>query len=92
MYTTDELENLDPEEKERRKHSIQMQMAVLDSDTVKLQNEKKALEVEMRQVEREEARQRVILKEKKDQYEKVIYQITQNEEEMKKMKKKLNVL
>ena len=92
MYTNDDLKNLSEEDKKRQRNSIQLQMVMLESDNRKLINEHNLLDAEMRNLRMNEERLRINLDEKRKRYDMVKNQIAQNEEELKRMKKKLNVL
>lgn len=92
MYTDDDLKNLSEEEKRKQLRNFQMQIIILDSDTRKIQNKKVMLDAEMRKLRMDQERTRIELDSKKKEYDTVSYQIIKNEEEMKKMKKKMNLL
>ncbi len=92
MYTNDDLKNLSEEDKKRQRNSIQLQMVMLESDNRKLISEHNLLDAEMRNLRMNEERLRINLDEKRKRYDMVKNQIAQNEEELKRMKKKLNVL
>lgn len=92
MYTNDDLENLSQEDKKRKRHSVEMEMVMLESDNRKLLNEKNVLDTDIRKLKKDEERIRITLDEKRKQFDKVTYQVNQNEVELKGMKKKLNFL
>jgi hypothetical protein len=92
MYTSHNLQNLSGEDKNKKRHSIQMEMVILESDQRKFLAEKNNLEVEMRKIKMDMERLRVDLDQKSQRYEKISWQIAQGEEEIKKFKKKLNLL
>ncbi|MFA6047734.1 MAG: hypothetical protein WCV59_02570 [Parcubacteria group bacterium] len=80
------------EDKKRKKHSIEMEMVILESDQKKMISQKTALEAEIRKLKYDEERIRVTLDEKKEELEKATYILTQNEEEVKRLKKQLNLV
>lgn len=90
MYTNDDLQNLSEEEKKKQKHSIEMQVVILESDQRKVVAEKNMLEAELRKLKMDEERLRIVLEGKKERMQKVTYEISQNEEELKRLRKKLN--
>ncbi|HPN96296.1 MAG TPA: hypothetical protein PLK35_00870 [Candidatus Moranbacteria bacterium] len=92
MYTSDDLANLSPEEKSRKRHSIEMETVILDSDLRKTQREKTTLEAEIRKIKYDEERLRVIRDEKSKRLEKVSHDVTQGEEDLKRLKKQLNLI
>jgi len=92
MYTDDDLKNLSEEDKKRQQRNFQMQIIVLDSDTRKIQNKKNVLEAEIRKLKVDQERNRIESDEKKKEYEKISQQIIQNEEDMKRLKKKLTLV
>ncbi len=91
-YTNDELEKLNPEEKKRKLHDLQMQIIMLDSDNRKVQARKSILEAEIRKIKMDQERARIELERRKQEYDKIEYQIIKNEEDLKRMKKKMNLL
>lgn len=92
MYTTDDLRNLSDEDKKRKKHSVEMELVVLESDNKKISSEKVLLDMDIRKLKTDAERTRITLDEKTKRLEKVNYQVMQNEEQIKKLKKELNYL
>jgi multidrug resistance efflux pump len=92
MYTTDDLRNLSDEDKRRKKHSVEMELVVLESDNKKISSEKVLLDMDIRKLKIDAERTRITLDEKTKRLEKVNYQVMQNEEQIKKLKKELNYL
>lgn len=92
MYANEDLENLSPEEKGRKRREIQIQMIMLESDGRKLTDEKNLLDVEIRKIKIDSERLRVNMDEKKTRLGEVSSRIFENEEEIKKLKKKMNLL
>jgi peptidoglycan hydrolase CwlO-like protein len=92
MYTSDDLANLSEEDKKRKKHSVQMEMIMLESDLKKSRNQKDDLEAEIRKLRYSEEKLRIEMEEKKEQFEKINQVITQGEEDIKRLKKQLNLL
>lgn len=91
-YTSDDLENLSPEEKKKKLHDLQMQAVILDSDGRKMQVQKIDLESQVRNLKRRQDILRVELEEKEVELEKTERKLIENEEEKKRVKKKINVL
>lgn len=87
-----DLQNLSEEDKKRKKHSIDMELVILDSDMKKMVSQKTALEAEVRKLKYDEERIRISLEEKKAELEKAKYGITQSETEIKRLKKQLNLI
>jgi chromosome segregation ATPase len=92
MYTQDDLQNLSAEDKTRKKHSVSMEIIMLESDLRKFRNEEAELESGIRKLKYDEERLRIETEEKKKQFEKIKLLIAQNEEEIKRLKKQLNLL
>jgi ABC-type molybdate transport system ATPase subunit len=92
MYADDDLKNLNDEDKKRQRNAIQMQMVMLESDNRKLVSEKNMLDAELRKLRMDQERIRVEHDQKKKEFDAVTYKISQNEEELKRMKKKINLL
>jgi chromosome segregation ATPase len=92
MYTNEGSKNLSEEDKKRSSHAIQLQIVMLESDNRKLINEQNILDAELRNFRMDEERLRVSLDEKQKRFVQVKSQIAQNEEELKRMRKKLNTL
>ena len=92
MYTDDDLRNLSAEEKKKQQRNFQMEIIVLDSDTRKIQSRKALLDAEIRKIGMDQERARIELENKKKEYETISYQIIKNEDTMKHLKKKLNLL
>jgi len=80
------------DDKKRKKHSIEMEMVILESDHKKLVAQKTALEAEIRKLKYDEERIRVTLDEKKKELESATYTLSQNEEESGRLKKQLNLV
>jgi len=92
MHNQNDLQNLTDEDKKRKKHSIEMEMVILNSDHKKLIGQKLILEAEIRKLKYDEERIRVMLDEKKKELEKATYVLAQNEEDTKRLKKQLNLV
>jgi hypothetical protein len=92
MYNDENSKNMNAEDKSRGRHTIQMQMAILDSDTRKMISEKNVLEAEIKKIKMDEDRLRIELEEKRKKYDNLVYKIAQSDVELKNMKKKLNLL
>lgn len=92
MYTDDDLKNLSEEEKKRQSRNFQMQIIILDSDNRKVENKKNALDAEIRKLKVDQERLRIEMDEKKKEYDEAVRQISKNEEDMKRLKKKMNLL
>ncbi|MDR3558813.1 MAG: hypothetical protein P4L62_02220 [Candidatus Pacebacteria bacterium] len=92
MYTNDDLKNLSDEDKKRQRSSIQMQMIMLESDNRKLVSQKNMLDAELRKLRMDQERIRVDHDQKKKEFDVLIYKIGQGEEELKRMRKKINLL
>gem|GEM_PF-2893498 len=69
-----------------------MEIIVMDSDTRKIQNKKSTLEMEIRKLRMDQERMRIEMENKKKEYDTLGYQIIKNEEDMKRLKKKINLL
>ncbi len=91
-YTDDDLKNLSEEEKRKQLRNFQMEIIVMDSDTRKIQNKKSTLEMEIRKLRMDQERMRIEMENKKKEYDTLGYQIIKNEEDMKRLKKKINLL
>ncbi|MFA7319084.1 MAG: hypothetical protein WC022_00575 [Parcubacteria group bacterium] len=92
MYTDDDLKNLSGEDKKRQSRNFQMQIIVLDSDNRKVENRKNMLDAEIRKLRVDQERMRIKMDEKKKEYDEAVRQILKNEEDMKRLKKKMNLL
>ncbi len=92
MYADDELGQLSEEEKKRKFRALQMQIIMLESDNRKIINEKNLLEAEMRKLKTDQERIKIELTNRKQRFDKIGFRLTQNEEDLKKMKKKLNLV
>ena len=92
MYTNDDLKNLSDEDKKRQRNSIQMQMIMLESDNRKLVSQKNMLDAELRKLRIDQERIRVDHDQKKKEFDVIVYKISQGEEDLKRIKKKLNIL
>jgi chromosome segregation ATPase len=92
MYTKDDLENLSPEDKKRKRNSLQMEIIMLESEVGKLTAERNNLDAELRKLRMDEERLRITMDEKKKRLEKVSQDIIGKEAEIKTMRKKLNLV
>lgn len=90
MYTNEDLQDLSEEDKKKQKHALDMQLVILESDQRKSLAEKGILEMEIRRLKMDEERLRMGLEEKKERLEKITYEVSRNEEEIKRLKKRLN--
>ena len=86
------MQNLSEEDKKKKRNSIQMQMVILDSDGRKLINEKNLLDAELRNLRMDQDRLRIAMEEKQKKYNEMDFKISQNEDELRRLKKKLNLL
>lgn len=80
------------EEHKKQRRSIQMEMIMLESDMRKLTKEKSLLEAEIRKLKQDGDRIRVILDEKRKRFDYVSQEVAIKEEDLKKERKKLNLL
>ena len=85
-------QSLSDEDKSRKEHSINMQLSILDSDQKKFGSEKNLLDAEIRKLRTEGERLRLDLDEKKKRLEEITYKFSQNEQEIKRLKRKLTEL
>lgn len=92
MYTSDDLANLSPEEKKKKRNSLQMEVIMLESDLRKAVAQKGVLDAEIRKLKYDEERIRVSVDAKKKELEQTVFKITESETEIKRIKKKLNLL
>ena len=92
MYTQDELSKLSDEDKKKQKHSIQMEVIILESDLKKMVHEKNELESQIRALRYEEERLRVELDERNKEFQTVSDKITDGEADIKRLRKRLNLL
>jgi chromosome segregation ATPase len=81
--------NPSDEDKNRQRNTLNMQLSMLDSDQKKFANEKNMLEAEIRKTKMDIERLEVDLGEKKKRFDKITFQFSQNEEEIKRIKRKL---
>lgn len=91
-YTADELKNLSEEDRKRKRHSLESDLVMLESEGRKFLSEKNNLNAEIRKLMMDQERLRMNLDKKKKSVEKIDYQLRQNEEEISRTKKKINVL
>ncbi len=80
------------EDKKRQLNALNMQLSILDSDQKKFSNEKNMLEAEIRKLKMDSERLRVDLSEKQKRFEAVNFQFSQNEDEIRRIKRKLTSL
>jgi len=80
------------EESKKQRRSIQMEMIMIESDVRKLAKEKSLLEAEIRKLKQDGERIRVILDEKRKRFDYVSQEVAIKEEDLKKERKKLNLL
>ena len=77
------------EDKKRQLNALNMQLSILDSDQRKFVNEKNMLEAEIRKIKMDIERDRIDLGQKQKRFETVTFQFSQNEDEIKRLKRKL---
>lgn len=92
MYTQDELSKLSDEDKKKQKNSIQMEIIILESDISKVTERKNVLAAEIRKLKYDEEKLRVELDAKKKEFESAVQKIADGEAEIKRLKKRLNLL
>lgn len=80
------------QDKSRQRNAIQREIIMTEADQRKFLNEKNALEMEIRQLRHEEDRLKIELKEKQSKLERNDYEILQIDNQIKGLKKKLNLL
>lgn len=77
------------EDKKRQLNALNMQLSMLDSDQKKFSNEKNMLDAEIRKIKMDTDRLRIDLSEKQKRFETVTFQFSQNEDELKRIKRKI---
>lgn len=92
MYTNDDLKNLSGDDKKRKRNSLEMDLVMVESENRKLIGDKNNLNAEIRKIGLDQNRLRITLDEKKKSLTDLDYKIKQNEEEIIKIKKKINIL
>lgn len=92
MYTQQDLANLSDEDKKKQKRSIEMEIIISESDLKKMITQKSALEAEIRKLRYEEEKLRIELDQKNDEFKLVGQKIMDSEEEIKRLRKRLNLL
>jgi septal ring factor EnvC (AmiA/AmiB activator) len=92
MYTRDDLQNLSEEDKKKQKHSIGMQITILESDLKKCISQKNILDAEIKNLKMNQRRIEVELGEKSERLKKLDRDISQGEEELLRTRKRLNYL
>jgi len=92
MYTQDELAKLSDEDKKKQKHSTSMEIIILESDVRKMAAQKNELEAQIRKLKYDEERLRVELDAKNKEFQAVSQKITEGEEDIKRLRKRLNLL
>jgi len=80
------------EERKKQRRNIQMEMIMIESDLRKFAKEKSLLEAEIRKLKQDGERIRVILDEKRKRFDYVSQEVAIKEEDLKKERKKLNLL
>ena|GEM_PF-5065842 len=91
MYVND-FSNLSPEEKKAKRHALEMEIIILESDGKRFLAEENSLEAEIRKLGVDAERLRITLDEKKKRFEKLKRELFQKEDEVKRLKKKINLL
>lgn len=95
MYTqsfsndSDDQSGISREDKNRKSADIQREIVMQESDLHKKKAEKVRFEAEIRALKKDEARVRVALQEKQEEFSKMDYEILQMENAIKNLKKKL---
>jgi len=86
MYANNDASD---EDKKRQLNALNMQLSILDSDQKKFSNERNMLDAEIRKIKMDTERLRIDLSEKQKRFETVTFQFSQNEDEIKRLKRKL---
>jgi len=84
--------NSTDEEKKRQRHALEMEIIMLESDMRKDLAENNALDAEIRKLRMDAERMRIAMDEKKKRFDKISFDLTQGEAEVKRLKKKINLL
>lgn len=92
MYTNDHFSGVSDEEKKKKRAAIQMQIIILESDNRKVLTNKNMLDAEMRKVKMDMDRSQVTLDEKKRKFDRFARDLAQNEEDIKKLRRQLNLV
>jgi chromosome segregation ATPase len=91
-FSSDDAGQADAQDKSRQKTNIQREMIMVESDYRKLANEKANLDMEVRQLKKDESHIKMSLQEKQTRLGKVEYELLQLDTTLKSLKKKLNLL
>jgi hypothetical protein len=85
-------QNMSDQDKARQKNTIQRDMIMMESDLRKFTNEKNALDMDIRQLKKDEAHIKINLREKTARLGKVEFELMQLDTTLKGLKKKLNLI
>lgn len=80
------------QDKARQRNEIQRDIIMAESDLRKVTNEKNALDVEIRELKKDEDRIRMNMQDRKSRLTKVEYELTQIDVKIKSLKRKLNLV
>jgi len=80
------------QDKARQKNNIQRETIMVESDYRKLASEKASLDMEIRQLKKDEAHIKINLQEKQTRLGKLEFELLQMDTNLKSLKKKLNLL
>jgi chromosome segregation ATPase len=84
--------SMSAEDKKRKRNSIQMEMLIKESDVKKFIGRKNLLDAEIRKLRMDAERLRIDLDGKQKEYKRMEQEIQQNEDELRHLKKQLNLL
>ena len=92
QYYQDQDASNDDEDRKKQRRNIQMEMIMLESDMKKFVKERDVLDAEIRKLKQDGERIRVNLDEKRKRFDHVSQEVSIKEDEVKKLKKKLNLV
>jgi chromosome segregation ATPase len=92
MYTNDDFSRINSEDKKKKRSALQMQIIILESDNRKVLSNKNMLDAEMRKIKMDMDRSQLTLDEKKRKFDRLARDLAQNEEDIKRLRRQLNLV
>ncbi len=92
MYTNNDFSRINDEDKKKKRTDLRMQIIILESDNRKVLSNKNILDAEMRKIKMDMDRSQLTLDEKKRKFDRLARDLAQNEEDIKRLRRQLNLV
>lgn len=92
MYTNNAFSRANDEDRKKKRTDLQREIIILESDNRKILSNKNLLDAEMRKIKIDMDRMQLTLDDKKRKFDRFVRDSSQNEEDIKKICRQLNLI